>query len=75
MDSARERAAPLDGMAGYAVARGRPDRREDPAPERGAERGTDRRDEGDGRPREPQRADAPIVERERAIVPLDPPAR
>ena len=38
-------------------------------------RNDDRRDDEDTRHREPRRADAPIVERERAIVPLDPPTR
>ena len=52
----------------------------DREPDRQARRGEkDRKDEprdrGDPRQREPQRADAPIVERERAIVPLDPPTR
>ena len=51
--------------------RGRDQRRDD----RDADRGDQRRDDRDAAPREAQRAAPPIVERERAIVPLDPPSR
>ena len=80
MDRERDRAVRLDGLSGYQATRGERNVRgwdvaEERREKRPGDRGGERRDDGGGRQREPQRAEAPIVERERAIVPLDPPTR
>jgi sporulation protein YlmC with PRC-barrel domain len=65
----------VDGLTSTGVVFSGESRRDDARDDRSDDRDDDRRDDGDTRRREPQRTDAPIVERERAIVPLDPPTR